>query len=171
MDLEPGETVIFEGHPSWRSILGHYLKGLVLVVLLAAIAAGVSRLAEDEVRTSWIVVVAIVAFVLVLIVGWLKRLATTYTITTHRLVIRRGILSRAEQHSRIDRIQNISTRQSVLERLLRVGTVEFDTAAGEDDDLDFAGVGSPHDVVDAVRQAQRQSPEVAARTGLGSHRS
>jgi hypothetical protein len=38
MDLEPGEHVIFQGHPSWRSILGFYLKGLALVVVAAAIA-------------------------------------------------------------------------------------------------------------------------------------
>ena len=164
MDLEPGESVIFEGHPSWRSILGFYLKGLLVVILAGAIAAGVSKAVDDEVKGAWIAIAAVVVLVIVLVVGYLKRLATTYTITTNRLTIRRGILSRAEQHSRVDRIQNVTTNQSVLERLLRVGTVEFDTAAGEDDELKFAGVGSPHDVVEAVRQAQRQSPEVPART-------
>jgi uncharacterized membrane protein YdbT with pleckstrin-like domain len=107
----------------------------------------------------------VAVFVVVLVVGYLKRMATKYVITTTRLVIRRGILSRAEQHSRIERIQNISTNQSVLQRLLRIGTVEFDTAAGEDDDLDFAGVANPHGVVEAIRQAQRQSGAVEARTG------
>ncbi len=165
MDLEPGEQVIFEGHPSWRSILGFYLKGLLAVLALAALAALASRIAEDEVKESWIAVAALVALAVVLVVGYLKRLATTYAITTTRLVIRRGILSRAEQHSRIERIQNISTNQSVLQRLLRIGTVEFDTAAGEDDDLEFAGVASPHAVVEAIRQAQRRSGAVEARTG------
>ena len=165
MDLEPGERVIFEGHPSWRSTLGFYLKGLVAVALLAAVVGLVSLAVEDEVREAWIAVAALVALAAVLVVGYLKRMATKYTITSSRLVIRRGILSRAEQHSRIERIQNISTNQSVLQRLLRVGTVEFDTAAGEDDDLDFAGVADPHAVVEAIRQAQRQSGAVEARTG------
>jgi uncharacterized membrane protein YdbT with pleckstrin-like domain len=101
--------------------------------------------------------VAVVLLVVVLVVGYLKRMATTYTITTERLVIRRGIVARAEQHSRVDRIQNVTTDQSVLQRLLRVGSVEFDTAAGEDDELRFVGVGSPHEVVEAVRRAQRDS--------------
>jgi uncharacterized membrane protein YdbT with pleckstrin-like domain len=165
MDLEPGERVIFEGHPSWRSTLGFYLKGLVAVALLAAVVGLVSLAVEDEVREAWIAVAALVALAIVLVVGFLKRMATKYTITSTRLVIRRGILSRAEQHSRIERIQNISTNQSVLQRLLRVGTVVFDTAAGEDDDLDFAGVANPHAVVEAIRQAQRQSGAVEARTG------
>lgn len=164
MDLEHGERVIFEGHPSWRSILGFYLKGLLAVVLLAALAGLASRVAEDEVKEAWIAVAAIAALLAVLAAGSLKRMATRYTITTQRLVIRRGILSRAEQHSRIERIQNTSTRQSALQRLLRVGTVEFDTAAGEDDDLEFAGVANPHAVVEAIRQAQRQPGTVEART-------
>ena len=80
-------------------------------------------------------------------------------------MIRKGILSRAEQHSRVERIQNMQTNQSLLQRMLRVGTVEFDTAAGEDDDLNFNGVADPHQVVEAIRQAQRQSTGVETRTG------
>jgi uncharacterized membrane protein YdbT with pleckstrin-like domain len=164
MDLEPAESVIFEGHPSWRSTLGFYIKGVVLVLIAAVITGGITQAANDDVNAGLVVLVALVLLAIVLIVGWLRRLATMYAITTQRLVIRRGIVSRAEQHSRVDRIQNVTTNQSVLQRLLRIGTVEFDTAAGEDDELKFAGVASPHDVVEAVRKAQRQSPEVPART-------
>ena len=157
MDLETGERVIYEGHPTWRSTLAFYLKGLLVSIVAGAIAALVTKIAGDDVSWGWVAVVAIVIAIVVLVVGYLKRMATTYTITTNRLVIRRGIVSRAEQHSRVDRIQNVTTNQSVLQRLLRVGSVEFDTAAGEDDELRFVGVGAPHDVVEAVRQAQRDS--------------
>src|SRR6478752_3454882 len=105
MDLEPGESVIFEGHPSWRSTLGFYIKGLVLVIIAGAIAAGVTKAANDKFQGGWIATAAIVALLIVLVVGYLRRWATTYTITTIRLTIRHGILSRHEQHSRVDRIQ------------------------------------------------------------------
>jgi hypothetical protein len=35
LHISPGEQVIFSGHPSWRAILGFYLKG----ILVAAVAA------------------------------------------------------------------------------------------------------------------------------------
>jgi uncharacterized membrane protein YdbT with pleckstrin-like domain len=157
MDLEPGEQLIFEGHPSWRSILGFYIKGLVVVVVCAAIAAAATKVAGDEVDTGLVILVAIVLLAIVLVAGYVKRLFTTYTITDHRLHIRRGIIARAEQQTLINRVQNVNTHQSVLQRMLLIGTVNFDTAAEDDFDFQFAGVASPHDVVDAVHRAQRDA--------------
>jgi uncharacterized membrane protein YdbT with pleckstrin-like domain len=150
MDLEPGERLIFEGHPSWRSILGFYLKGLVVV----AIGAAIAYFAAD---TGLSVTVGLVLLAIVLVAGYVKRLFTTYTITDHRLHIRRGIIARAEQQTLINRVQNVNTHQSVLQRMLMFGDVNFDTAAGDDFDFQFAGVAKPHDVVDAVHRAQRDA--------------
>ena len=147
MDLESGEHLIFQGHPSWRSILGFYLKGLLVVAVLTAVA----QLASG---TGTAVLVALLLVALVLAAGWLKRLFTTYTITNHRLHIRRGIVARAEQQTQINRVQNVNTHQSVLQRMLAVGTVDFDTAAGDDNQYPFAGVAPPNEVVSAVHRPQ-----------------
>jgi len=160
MDLETGEHVIFEGHPSWRSILDFYLKGIVIVVIVSAIAAGVTKVIDDKVNTGLTTAVAIGLLVIVLIAGWIKRLFTTYTITNVRLHIRRGIIARAEQQTQINRVQNVNTRQSVIQRFLMIGNVDFDTAAGDDYDFQFAGVARPHDVVEAVHKAQREAEAV-----------
>ncbi len=160
MDLEPGEQLIFEGHPSWRSTIGFYIKGLAVVVLAGAVAAVATRIADDKVDTGLVTVVALVALAVLLVAGWFKRLFTTYTITNHRLHIRRGIVARAEQQTQINRVQNVNTHQSVLQRMLVVGDVNFDTAAGDDYDFQFDGVASPGDVVEAVHRAQREAEAV-----------
>ena len=162
MDLQSGEHVIFEGHPSWRSILAFYLTGLVIVVLGGAIAAAATGVLGDEVDKGIVGTVAIVLLVVMLVIGYIKRLFTTYTITNHRLHIRRGIVARAEQQTQVNRVQNVNTHQSVLQRLLMVGDVNFDTAAGDDYDFQFAGVASPHEVVEAVHRAQREADLPAA---------
>jgi uncharacterized membrane protein YdbT with pleckstrin-like domain len=154
MDLESGEHLIFEGHPSWRSILGFYLKGLVI----AAVCGAIAYLALD-LGAAALVVLAVV--VVALVAGYVKRLFTTYTITNHRLHIRRGIVARAEQQTQLNRVQNVNTHQSVLQRVLLIGNVNFDTAAGDDYDFEFAGVADPQDVVDAVHRAQREADETA----------
>ena len=89
--------------------------------------------------------------------GYIKRMTTVYTITNQRLRIKRGLLAKKVQQTRIDRVQNVNTDQSVLERALRVGTVDFDTAGTDDSDFTFRGVASPSRVVEAVDRAQHEA--------------
>jgi uncharacterized membrane protein YdbT with pleckstrin-like domain len=156
MDLHAGEEIIYEGHPSWRSILGYYLKGLVVAVILGAIGWAASGIELG-------IGLFLLAEAIVLVAGFLKRFATVYTITTQRLRIKRGIIARHVQQTDIDRVQNVNTNQSVLERIIQVGTVDFDTAGTGDSDFKFAGVEDPQEVVAAVDHAQK-TPAPAAPT-------
>ncbi len=168
MDLSAGEAIIYQGHPSWRSTLGLYIKGLLLCLILGAIVAGISRIIEDEVKTAWVVVAVLVSFLILVVFGYLKRIGTQYTITTRRLHIRRGILNRSTEETRVERIQNANTSQSLLERLLRVGTVDFDVASDERAGLfKFSGVQSPQDVVRAVDRAMTGEARVGKAPDAG----
>ena len=156
LNLSPGEHVIFEGHPSWRAILGFYLKG----ILLAAIVGVVARLFDVSDATVFLIVLVILG--LTILVGFVKRVATTYTITDRRLNIKRGIISREIQETRLERVQNVNYRQSVYQRIMQIGDVDFDTAATDDYNFVFVGVADPGDVVHSVDQA-------TGATAAGSH--
>ncbi len=158
LNLHPGEQVMFEGHPSWRSIIGFYLKGL----LVAAAAGVIAKLVGSD--TDVFLAVLVVLAVVVLI-GFIKRVATTYTITDRRLHIKRGIVSREIQETRLERVQNVNYRQSVYQRLVQIGDVDFDTAASDDYDFTFNGVADPSEVVHRVDQAV--GPGAAGAHGLG----
>ena len=157
LKLSPGEQVIFEGHPSWRSILGFYLKGILVTrVIVAALVArrhrGHRRRGRQGASSRSIVVVGVAVTILV---GFVKRVATTYTITNRRLNIKRGIVSREVQETRLERVQNVNYDQSVFQRAMQIGDVDFDTAAGDDYNFIFAGVAQPEEVVDQVDRATR----------------
>jgi uncharacterized membrane protein YdbT with pleckstrin-like domain len=154
VDLNAGEQIIYEGHPSWRSILGYYMKGL-----LAAIVVGAVGWLADGVGLG--VGFLLLVFAIVLVAGFLRRFATVYTITTQRLRIKRGIIARHVQQTDIDRVQNVNTKQSVFERMLQVGTVDFDTAGTGDSDFKFEGVEDPEEVVVAVDRAHKQATKPA----------
>lgn len=156
INLHPGEQVLFEGHPSWRSILAFYLKGLLIAAVLGAIVALGTRIIDDEVREGLVFGVVLVVIVLTVLVGFIKRVATTYTITDRRLNIKRGLISREIQETRLERVQNVNYRQSAIQRLLQVGDVDFDTAAGDDYNFVFSGVADPSDVVHRVDVATGQ---------------
>jgi uncharacterized membrane protein YdbT with pleckstrin-like domain len=147
LNLSPGEQVIFEGHPSWRAILGFYLKGLLVAVILGVIA----KLFDAGSATVFLIVLVVIA--LTVLIGFIKRVATTYTITNRRLNIKRGIVSREIQETRLERVQNVNYSQSVYQRLMQIGDVDFDTAATDDYNFIFAGVADPGEVVHRVDQA------------------
>jgi uncharacterized membrane protein YdbT with pleckstrin-like domain len=158
LNLSAGEQVIFEGHPSWRAILGFYLKGIVVAVVLGVIAKLI-----DGNGSAFLVILVVIA--LTVVIGFVKRVATTYTITNRRLNIKRGIVSREIQETRLERVQNVNFRQSVYQRLMQIGDVDFDTAATDDYNFVFAGVADPEDVVHRVDQAT--GTQVAGTHGLG----
>jgi uncharacterized membrane protein YdbT with pleckstrin-like domain len=162
--LNPGEQVIFEGHPSWRSILGFYIKGILLTAAIALLVGLATSLFGDEVDTGLVTIVAVVGVALTVLIGFIKRIATDYVITDRRLHIKRGIISRTIQETRLVRVQNVNYNQGVLDRILQIGDVDFDTAAGDDYNFVFAGVAQPEEVVHQVDRATR----LAGDDGLGT---
>lgn len=159
MDLHSGEEIVFKGHPSWRGVLAFYIKGTFGALVIAAIL----WFAWSE---AGAVLVFAVIFGLTVLFGFVMRVATVYTITTERLSIRRGILSKSVQQTSIDRVQNVNTSQSPIERILQVGKVDFDTAGTEDSSFTFDGVANPDEIVAAVDHAKREFARDMREQGL-----
>lgn len=164
--LHPGEQILYEGHPSWRAILDFYVKGILATAVLALIVAVVSGLGDGGPDEGLVTIVALVGVALTILVGFIKRVATSYTITDRRLHIKKGIVSRTIQETRLERVQNVNYHQGVIQRVLQVGDVDFDTAAGDDYNFVFAGVADPADVVHMVDTATRRG----GAEGLGDDR-
>jgi uncharacterized membrane protein YdbT with pleckstrin-like domain len=166
LTLSPGEQVIFQGHPSWRAVLGFYIQWLVGTAVIAEIVALVTLVIDDEVNWPLVGGVIVAGIALTILGGLLKRITTTYTITNRRLNITRGLISRQVQETRLERVQNVNFDQSVYQRVMQIGDVDFDTAAGDDYNFIFAGVTEPEDVVHQVNEATRVG---AHHAGLGDH--
>ena len=92
--------------------------------------------------------ITIVLLVLVIIRNAVVRHSMRFMVTTQRIIVRHGILSRTEQTTAIARSR---TSPSARPRpaLLGIGDVEFDTAGGDPHDADFrfVGITGPHDVM------------------------
>ncbi len=155
LNLAAGERVIFEGHPSWRAILAFYAKGLLLSIGAGIVVALVSRIFGEGASNGLVFLIVLVALTLTVLIGFLKRVATTYTITDRRLHIKRGIISREVQETRLERVQNVNYNQSLFQRAVQVGDVDFDTAGSGDYSFSFDGVADPEQVVQKVAEAWR----------------
>jgi uncharacterized membrane protein YdbT with pleckstrin-like domain len=161
MELRATEHELYEGRPSWRALMSFYVIGIGL----AAVVLVILGLAADSWGTA--IVLAGVIAALTLVVGYLRRVSTKYLITTQRLRISRGIVRKHVQETRLERVQNVNYQQGVLDRLLGVGTVDFDTAGSDDSEFRFEWVNEPEQVVRAVDQAVEEARGGAAERASG----
>jgi uncharacterized membrane protein YdbT with pleckstrin-like domain len=152
MELSEGETILFEGHPSWRAALLFFTRGFGIALVIGVI-----------VWFAWshalAIVIVIVGFAVTILASVLVRSAIDYAITDERLHIKRGLLSRRIQETRLGRVQNVNVSQNPWERLLRIGDANFDTAADEKSDFCFAGIADPDRVREAVDRAHRAAEQ------------
>jgi uncharacterized membrane protein YdbT with pleckstrin-like domain len=88
-----------------------------------------------------------------IVIGLVRLISTTYTITNRRLTINTGLLRRDMHETRLERVQNVNSIQSFPQRVLQIGTVDFDTAAGAEFDFKFRGVSDPRQIVRTVDRA------------------
>jgi uncharacterized membrane protein YdbT with pleckstrin-like domain len=168
VQAEPGEVVFFHGHPSWLALAPFLIRGLLATVAVGVIAGSVSAAASGHVQVLWVVAVALLGFIVVLTVAQTRRLQTTYSITNRRLTIETGLLSRRLHQTRLERVQNVNASQSLIQRLARIGTVDFDTAGESDFDFAFHGVSDPRGIVRTVDRALHEmGPSPGPRTSAG----
>lgn len=137
-------------------MVAFHVKGAAACALAGVIAGLASAAASGSVQIGWVIGAVLVAFVVMIGAGALRRRRITYTITSQRLTIEHGLISRELHETRLERVQNLRSRQSVLERILGVGTVDFDTAAGATFEFAFRGVADPRRIVRTVDHALRE---------------
>lgn len=147
-EILEGEKLIWQGRPTWKWSMSFLLKwGLVgLLPLIAGVLLGL----VVEVPISWFVAASVIFIAIVVVLAWIKRLDSFYTVTDRRVVVRRGIANRNERSASIDRIQNVNTKQGLYGRVLNFGDIEFDTAGSDinDSDLALRGISDPHKMRD-----------------------
>ncbi len=107
------------------------LPALALVVVGAAVGAGAALVPRDARPGGQ---VAIAALGLVLVVWWalipfLRWRTTTYTVTNRRLITRTGILNKSGKDLPLNRINEVSSDRSLLDRMFGCGTLNVATAA------------------------------------------
>ena len=126
--LLPGENLILKLHQHWIFVA----KSLMIPValLLLTVVADILIGPGHGIRTPLTLAVVAIA-ILWLIVVWIRWQSIVYTLTDQRIKLESGVFSRSEKIIPIDRIQDCTTRQSLLGRMLGYGRVEVDAAGAQ----------------------------------------
>ncbi len=133
--LAEGERVEGSLHPHPLTVLGPVVLGFVL----AAVGAGVSAMTPDDptgntIQVISIAVVCVLAIPLVL-VPILRWRTTHYVVTSHRVMVRRGILAKEGKDITLSKITDVSFQQSLIDRIIRSGTLRIESAGDSPDEV------------------------------------
>lgn len=137
--LMEGESVLENRRPGWTLWWKHL--GFAMLVLLVGIGG-------DAAAGGILVAGALFGYVV------LARSKSRYIVTDERIKGKLGLVSKTTMEYRVADLRSIKTTQSVFERLIGYGTLEF--RAGANNRLIWHGVPDHEQVANTVREQQRK---------------
>ena len=103
----------------------------MLVVLIIAIASLDMPLRTDSTLTFFEVCLGVLFLqTLNLFVKWIAYISTEQVLTNKRVFFKEGLIRRDTEELKKDAIETISTKQSIVGRILRFGDIEFTGRGG-----------------------------------------
>jgi uncharacterized membrane protein YdbT with pleckstrin-like domain len=108
-------------HPHWKVLLWPVIFGVLVVVAALVTAMAIpsgSAAGTERLVTAVVAVLLLLMWVLRPVLRWKT---TTYELTTGRLRLREGILTRSGRDIPLARISDVSFTRSLLDRLLGAG--------------------------------------------------
>jgi membrane protein YdbS with pleckstrin-like domain len=124
--LNPGEQVAVDVVPHWK-----YLSRSVLAVAIVLAGAIVALQYQPPRWAELAIAGALVLSVLWLLARYVRWVTTSFVVTNQRLILRRGVFRRTGREILIDRLTDISYKQTVTDRLLRCGDILLESPGRE----------------------------------------
>jgi uncharacterized membrane protein YdbT with pleckstrin-like domain len=147
------ERVIWTGRPSWRGRMAIVVPGALLAIVFLVIAIWAGLATGTALIITAVIAVVVVVWTLLETIRW------KYTITNRRVFVRRGLVSVNEQTARLERVQDVTLRQSLFDRLFGVGKLDIDTAGSEGGALEFKALVAPAHVREVLDAAVREEQQ------------
>jgi uncharacterized membrane protein YdbT with pleckstrin-like domain len=133
--LLPGENPVLKDHPHWITVVKTLPIPIVLVMLVlwadfTVLLDNYGLLPVPHFRT-FLALAAVALALLWFMVVWIRWQSISYTLTDQRIKIESGVFGRQEKIIPIDRVQDCTTNQSLIGRVLGYGRVEVDAAGAQ----------------------------------------
>ncbi|HUK72941.1 MAG TPA: PH domain-containing protein [Streptosporangiaceae bacterium] len=126
--LIEGEQSVFIMHPHWKTVIGPIV---ILAVVVVAAAAALVLIPFGSAATIGRGVVAGIALIVAAVLSGIPILrwrTTTYELTTRRLRMREGILSRFGRDIPLNRVNDVSFSHGIIDRVLGCGKLVVESA-------------------------------------------
>jgi uncharacterized membrane protein YdbT with pleckstrin-like domain len=139
--LADHEEIVFELRPHWVALFPPGLAG-TLIVLVGVVVVGIIDTPIGRTVTALVIVALLLVVVLP---GALRWHFTLFVLTSDRLITRSGIFAKRSKEIPLERINDVTFNQSVVERLFGAGDLLVESA-GERGQTRITNVRKPEQV-------------------------
>jgi len=151
------EQDLWAGRMHWQSSIGRVLLWLLLnvgVIVAVYYAPRFEWLTQQRLNGA---IGGFFALTTIYMLGGLfvRILQTRYRLTSQRLFIEKGILSRTMDQTELIRVDDVRMQQSFVNRIFNIGTVLLMTTDVTDRSVDIIGIKDPIRVSELIRQQMR----------------
>jgi hypothetical protein len=151
-ELSEGEQIVTQIKPHWYFFASRillYIVGMILMVGALLLPGNVG---------GWIALA--IALWLVVTIGWraLEWHATTFVITTDRIMSRSGVLTRTGIEIALESIVNVRFSQSITERLVGAGDISVESA-NDSGSTKFDDIKNPKHIQALIHRTKEQNVE------------
>ncbi|MCG3136261.1 MAG: hypothetical protein HJJLKODD_00087 [Phycisphaerae bacterium] len=152
LPLDPrDEKELWKGHTHWHHYMDLHLLALAWTIVAVVLICSV--------EAPWLKT----TFYSLLAAGWLYALGRTfigmlnhrYRLTSQRLFIETGILSKTIDQTELIRVDDVRITKSLFDRIVALGTVQIISTDSTNRDLRIRGIKRPDEVADLIRQNMR----------------
>jgi len=160
--LVPGETVIYRTRLHWIVMLRHILLGLLLLAVSGALLGYFlhhPRLSNtDKHLTEGGAAALLLCGVVAILAGAVRRNATEMAVTTRRVVVKQGLVSRKTIEMLLNKIETIEVSEPMAGRMLGYGSITMVGTGGTSEP--FHKIAHP---LQFRSEVQQQLEKLAAR--------
>jgi uncharacterized membrane protein YdbT with pleckstrin-like domain len=165
--LADDEEVVAHLHPHGTTLFWPVVRFLAVVGAASYLAALVPAGRQQGVLRMALLAVALVVLTVAVVVPVLRWRTTHVVLTTSRVLVREGVLTRRGRDVALSRVTDVSSRQTLWERIVRSGSLTVESA-GDGGPLVLRRVPDPDGVQALLAQlveddADRVHDDAAAR--------
>ncbi|MBV9592536.1 MAG: PH domain-containing protein [Actinobacteria bacterium] len=164
--LAEDEEVVKRLHPHWITLVVPTLWFLVICAALGVTIAFLPSGTTGEVLLIIVIVLALVLASWLCFIPALHWRTTHYVLTTHRVLIRRGILHHTGRDISLQRINDVGFSQTLWDRIVKAGSLTIESA-GEHGQETLINIPRSDEIQQLLNQLIEQDHDRRARVAFG----
>jgi len=145
------ESTVYRGNPSLLINVGAVVLSLILLIGMAiGLAWGWNRVNDPKVR--YIFIGLMIIPLIILFFKWLQVKFRFYELTTQRIKITRGILSKRTDELELYRVNDVTLIEPFFLRMFGVGNIQITTADASTPQLTLEGIKDARSLREELRK-------------------